>query len=73
MNPPISPPAKENRQAKKYWLEFEREVIAPPIQRRLAQGAKNGGQEIALSGKAGKIGRMRKKERPENSSFPPAD
>ncbi len=27
MNPP--PSAKENRQAKKYWLEFEREVIAP--------------------------------------------
>ncbi|WP_288920905.1 hypothetical protein [uncultured Ottowia sp.] len=40
MNPP--PSAKENRQARKYWFEFEREVIAPPIQERLAQGAKNG-------------------------------
>ena len=27
MNPP--PSAKENRQARKYWFEFEREVIAP--------------------------------------------
>lgn len=33
---------KRKPAGKKHWLEFEREVIAPPIQRRLAQGAKNG-------------------------------
>jgi len=34
------PSAKENRQAKKYWLEFEREVIAPQSKGTLPKAQK---------------------------------
>ncbi len=38
MNPP--PSAKENRQARKYWFEFEREVIAPQSRSALPKAQK---------------------------------
>jgi len=64
MNPP-RPQKKTGRQKNIGW-SLNARLLHPQ-----SKGALPKAQKMALSGKAGKIGQMQKKERPENSSFPP--